>query len=65
MSENIETPTPPVPPVTISHNQQTAENPSGGAVKPEIVKPKDPAESTAPTSETTNTPQPEQSVTKP
>lgn len=65
MSENIEMPTPPVPPVTINHNQQTADNPSGGATKPEIEKPKESAESTEPTPEATNTPQPEQSVTKP
>ena len=36
MSENIQLPTPPVPPVTISHTQQTAENPSGAPKKEEV-----------------------------
>jgi hypothetical protein len=38
MSENIQLPTPPVPPVTIAntHTQQTAENPSGAPIKEEV-----------------------------
>jgi hypothetical protein len=36
MSENIQLPTTPVPPISISHTQQTAENPSGAPKKEEV-----------------------------
>ena len=62
MSETIAMP---MPPVSLQqNNQQTAENPSGATIVTEVVKPEETTEAAEATPETTNTPQPEQSISR-